>query len=454
MNENIFRLYDVRGLISKDLDAAIYEKMGRSFGTLVKRKTGLPQPKVAVGRDNRQTGAMYQAAFSNGLLATGCDAVDIGELTTPAVYFANFFLNVEAVASITASHNPPEYNGLKMRIGEMPVSGLDIKPIFLANEFSQGKGKVSKENVEDAYVKAVSEENELAKKLKVVVDCGNGAAGKLAVAALKEIGCEVIPLYCESDPTYPHHHPDPVKPENYPDLIAAVKREKADLGVMLDGDGDRVCAVEENGNILWADSFLILFSREILSQQRGANIVVEIKCSLSVMDDVAAHGGNAVLCATGYPNVEKKMVEENAPLGGEMSGHFYFFGKKKWFSDAIYASCRLCKMISYSDKTLSEMVADAPKYFSSQEYRLHVSGEENNKVKIVEELVKEFSKEYEVITLDGARVVFPHGWGLVRYSQNEPVLSMRFESKTEQGLQEIKRVFREKLSKHPVAASF
>lgn len=453
MNENIFRLYDVRGLIDKDIDAATYEKMGRSFGTLVKRKT-VAAPRVAVGRDNRATSPMYQAAFTNGLNAVGCDAVDIGELTTPAVYFANSYLGVEAVATITASHNPPEYNGLKMRIGDMPVSGLDIKPIFLSQEFSSGTGKISKENIDVAYVKAASEENKLAKKLKVVVDCGNGAAGKLAVAALQAIGCDVVPLYCESDPTYPHHHPNPLKPENYPDLIAAVKREKADLGLMLDGDGDRACATDEQGNILWADSLLLLFSREILSQQRGASIVVEIKCSLSVMDDVAAHGGKAVLSSTGYPNVEKKMVEENSPLGGEMSGHFYFFGKKKWFSDAIYASCRLCKLISYSGKTLSEMVADAPKYFSSQEYRLHVSGEESNKVKIVEALKKQFQKEYEVLALDGARVVFPHGWGLVRYSQNEPELSLRFESKTAQGLEEIKSVFREKLKQQPVAASF
>ena len=466
VNELMFREYDVRGLVGSELDAAFYERLGKAFGTIVREKTRVKNPRIAVGRDNRATSEEYQQAFERGLHAAGCDTTDLGMLTTPAAYYAGLHLAVEAVAAITASHNPPEYNGAKFRIGETPVSGLDVKKTFFEGNFATGSGKGSAQDVSGAYVKAIALECKASRPLKIVLDCGNGAAGSLATAALKACGHAVTPMYCEPDYTYPHHQPNPVKPENYPDLIAAVKRGKADLGIMLDGDGDRCCAVDEKGEIIWADSLLLLFARDYLKQQPGATVIVEIKCSQAILDDIPLKGGTADLCRTGYPNVEQMMREKGARLGGEMSGHFYFFNDakrhdgSKWFSDAIYASCKLGQLVAGSGKTLSQMLEDAPKYYPSPEYRPQVTGEEKNKEKIVATIAAEFKREKgtsgvkDVIDIDGARVLFNDGWGLIRYSQNEPQLSLRFEGKTPEATARIREIFRKKLEGHPVDAKF
>ncbi len=446
---HIFREYDVRGLVSKELSPGLYELMGRAFGTLLLEKNRGRKTNCAVGRDNRSSSPSYSRAFIRGLLSTGCDVVDIGEITTPGAYFANSFLRTTGAAAVTASHNPPEYNGLKMRFNLLPVSGVDLKAFVERKKFASATGKLSKKNVFHNHLEAIASPNKLRRKLRVVVDCGNGVAGPIAVAALRATGAKVFPLFCEPDPAYPNHSPNPVKPENFPWLIRKVRSKKADLGLMLDGDGDRVAAVDESGKIIWPDMLLLLFSREQLKHNKKPPIVVEIKCSQAVLDDVAARGGKALLCRTGYTNVEKLMRERGAQLGAEMSGHFYFMqGKRQWLSDAIYASARLLKLLDSSKKTFSQLLADAPKYYSSQEFRLRVSGAnaEKRKYEIVDALVRGFKRTNEVIDLDGGRVLFADGWGLVRCSQNEPELSLRFEGKTPAALQRIQNSFKKKLS--------
>jgi phosphomannomutase/phosphoglucomutase len=456
-NKYIFRDYDVRGIVGQDLDEERMEILGKAFGT--KLVSMEKNASCTVARDNRKDSLAYKNAFVKGLVSTGCDAIDVGQGTTPLGYFAQQFLKATGTAIITASHNPPQYNGLKMRVGNDAFSGKKLGEIVLKGEFAVGKkpGSVSEKNIYENYVNAVTGENRVKRRMRVVVDSGNGMAGPLAVAALKRIGCEVIELFTDPDSNYPHHIPDVVKPENYPWLVKKVREEKADLGIMLDGDGDRVAAVDEKGNILWPDMLLVSFAREALSQKKGAKIVVEIKCSQKLIEDVENRGGKALLCKTGYPFVEEMMEKEGSPVGGEMSGHFFFFNPDgRWFSDAIYAACRFVKIVSESGKPLSRMFDDLPVYYASQEYRFDVHApDEGRKYEIVAELVREFKKTHKVIDIDGARVLFPGGWGLVRASNNEPLIVMRFESKTREGLEKIARIFREKIARYPeVKAKF
>jgi phosphomannomutase len=447
---HVFREYDVRGLAQKELSPASYELFGKAFGTLLAKRNGGKRPSCAVGRDNRASSPSYERAFVKGLRSTGCDVVRIGQVTTPMAYFANEFLHTTGAASVTASHNPPQYNGLKMRFKMLPVSGLDLKDYVVSGKFATGSGKASSKNIFSNYLKAVSSGNKLRGKFKVVVDCGNGTAGPFVVPALRAIGASVTALFCKPDPRFPNHSPNPVKPENFPWLIAQVRKQKADLGLMLDGDGDRVAAVDANGNIIWPDMLLLLFARREVAVRKGAKIVVEIKCSQSVIDDVRSRGGKPILSRTGYTNVEKLMAKEGARVGAEMSGHFYFMEKRAWLSDAIYASNRLCKLVSDSGKSIKDLISDAPKYYSSQEYRLHVTGEgaETRKAEIVAELTRAFKKTNRVIDIDGARVLFSDGWGLVRFSKNEPELSLRFEGKTPAALKRIQGVFRRALLRY------
>lgn len=441
----IFRAYDVRGIVGIELSEEFFETAGKAFGTMIKSKT--KKLDCAVGRDIRSSSLSYQYAFVKGLLSTGCDVIDVGVLTTPGVYFSQQYLKTSACAAITASHNPPEFNGLKMRLLEKSVNGLELKP-WMEKTFVEGKGKYSRKSVLDAYVEALSKGNKLERRVKVVLDCGNGTAGEAALKAFKSIGAEVIPLFCNPLPTFPNHHPDPTKVENYEWIRNAVRKEKADLGIMLDGDGDRVGAITRGGEVFWADKLLMIFARRVLKEKKGAVIVGDVKVSQSLVDDVVNRGGKALLVKTGYPNVEEAMEEKHSPLGGEMSGHFYFYNEMKWRSDAIYASCRLLKIISESNSSLQELVKGAPFYYSTPEYRLKVGGEGANELKkeIVREISSYFKKTHEVISVDGARVLYDEGWGLVRYANTEPMLSLRFESRTREGLKRIKEEFRDKLS--------
>lgn len=456
MIESVFRQYDVRGIVDKELNEEFYERLGKAWGAFLKEK--FASPACAVGRDVRESSPRFQNAFSRGLLSTGCSIVDIGEVTTPMTYFAIDHLSVEGSAAITASHNPPEFNGAKFRVKQNgilePITGVQIKPYYLRKEFPEGKGAMRKENIDEAYVRTVVEGITLPRKLKVVIDGGNGIAGSYAVKTARALGCEVIPLFCKPG-KMEAHLANPVREENYPWLIEAVKKNKADLGLMVDGDGDRLGACTKDGEIIWPDMLLLLFARESLKKGKQ-NVIVEVKCSQALIDDIKARGGNPIFSPTGYTNIERYMHEHHARVSGEMSGHFYFFGERVWLSDADYTLARLLSLVARG-KGLKELFQDVPKYASSPEYRLHLNGSDgdNAKVRITAEVVREFKKTNKVIDLDGGRVLFSEGWGLIRYSNTGAELSLRFEGKTKEALERIKAEFRSKLSKYPeVDAAF
>ncbi len=459
LSEGIFREYDVRGLVGSELSEAVYERMGGAFGEYLRNRSG-GKPSCAVGRDNRPSSQGYCGAFVAGLRSIGCDAIDIGLATTPELYFANVFLKTAGAAVITASHNPPEYNGVKFVYAGKSAGGKEvqeIKRLALANKFSNGAGKVaaaagkySSIDIFDDYLAALSEGASL-KRLKVAVDCGNGIASEFAVPYLRKLGCKVVPLHCDASKPFSVHLPDPVQPENYVDLVAAVRAEKADVGLMFDGDGDRVGAVDETGKIVWPDQLLMLFARRFLKSNPAGKVLIEIKCSKAVEDDVLAHGGRPVWSATGRTVIEDLMFREGAKLAGEMSGHFFFSEKRLWLSEAMVAARKVLEIIS-DGGALSKQAGSLPRYVSSQEYRVTVP--EERKFAIVKEIAEEFKRTNDVVTLDGAKVLFSDGWGLVRASNNEPKLSMRFESKTAGGLKKIMAAFSRKLKEKGVAVPF
>ncbi|MBI5036926.1 phosphomannomutase/phosphoglucomutase [Candidatus Micrarchaeota archaeon] len=446
--EGIFREYDVRGFVGAELNEEVYCKLGRAFAAYVEGRAKA-KPSCVVGRDNRPSSEAYAKAFIEGFADGGGEVIDVGLATTPAAYFANNFFKTKAGAAITASHNPPEYNGAKFVFGGRSAGGAEVqkvKKLFFSELPKKAGGKVTKQDFTKAYFADLAK-NSRVRKLKVVVDCGNGAASAFAPAFLESLGCEVVPLHCDSSKPFSVHLPDPVDPENYGELVAAVRQSNADLGLMFDGDGDRLGAVDESGRIVWPDQLLILFARKLLAEKPASKVIVEIKCSQAVFDDVRARGGKPVLSPTGRTRVEEIMASEKAPLAGEMSGHFFF--APSWLSDAFFASRKLLEIVS--EVPLSEALEGAPKYFSSQEYRVAV--EEEKKFWIVESLSKEFP-ENEVVTMDGVKVLFADGWGLVRASQNEPKLSIRFEGRTKETLARIQKLFRSKLEAKGVKVPF
>lgn len=440
----IFREYDIRGIVGKELSEDAFELLGKAYGTYL---LGFGSKKAIVGHDNRQSSASYKNAFIKGLLSTGCAAVDVGMIVTPMLYFARKKWETDGGAMITASHNPPEYNGLKLTQGNGCIFGKElqkIRKIAESKKFAAGKGKSVKKGISNEYAQMIAKKICLKKKLKAVVDCGNGTASPFAAKIFQSLGCQVIELFCESDPSFPNHFPDPTIPEFLAELSKKVVQEKADLGIALDGDSDRIGVVDDTGNILFGDTLLILFSREILSKNRGAKVIVEVKCSQSLIDEVQKLGGKTVLSATGHSIIENRMHKEHALLAGEMSGHIYFGDEYYSFDDAIYAGARLMRLLSQSGKKLSQLLSDVPKYFNTPEIRVDCAEEE--KERIVSQTKKFFAKKYpKSVTVDGIRVVFPDGWALVRKSNTQPKLILRFESKTPQGLERIKTEVLQKL---------
>jgi len=347
LNPLIFRQYDIRGVAGDDLTPDIARLIGQAYGTLC-RRSGISQ--VVVGHDNRKSSPELHAAVIEGLTSTGCDVVDIGEVVTPLLYFACRYWQIDGGVMVTASHNPPQYNGFKLVWGQGTLFGEQIQQLrqmIEAKDFESGSGSVTQRDAFSDYLTWVTQHIRLGeRRLKVVVDCGNGTASRFAPTLLRKLGCEVVELYCESDPNFPHHLPDPVKPENLQDLIAKVREVGADVGLGFDGDGDRLGAVDEQGNILWGDQLMILFSREVLQKHPGAKIIVEVKCSQAVLEDVARHGGVPILWRTGHSFIKAKMHEENALLAGEMSGHLFFADEYFGYDDALYAACRLLRILS------------------------------------------------------------------------------------------------------------
>ncbi|MDP9750082.1 phosphoglucosamine mutase [Thermoanaerobacter pentosaceus] len=450
LNENMFRMYDIRGVWGEDLTDETAEMIGKAFGTYVRQK-GIKD--VLIGRDNRLSSRPLRDALVKGLTSTGCDVLDVGVLTTPAFYYSNFLYNYQAGMMITASHNPPQFNGFKVMVGPSTIYGDELKKLYYLaekGEFEKGTGNVKYAYPINAYVNMIKEKVKLGeRKLKVVVDCGNGTGSYFYPDVIYNLGCEVYPLYCESDPTFPNHFPDPVKEENLKDLIEEVKRVNADLGIAFDGDGDRIGVVDEKGNIIWGDMLMILYWREIMKKHPGAEAIVEVKCSQALVGEIEKLGGKPIFFKTGHSLIKAKMKELGAVFTGEMSGHMFFADEYYGFDDAAYAAARLLRILSHTDKSLSELLADVPKYPATPEIRLEC--EDEKKFDVVNGVTEYFKeKGYDIIDVDGARVLFDGGWGLVRASNTGPELIVRCEAKTEEKLEAIKKELSEALAKFGV----
>ena len=436
---NIFRQYDVRGVVDQDLTEAAAYRIARAVATQAAARNW---HKILLGRDNRKSSPRLREVVVKGLLDSGCEVVDLGVVVTPIFYFAARHLDINAGLMITASHNPAEYNGFKILMGEGTIYGeeiQDLRCLAESGEFiTDSGGIVTQVNVVEDYMDMIKEKIQMGpKKIKLVVDCGNGTASLFAPRLFRELGCSVVELYCESDPEFPNHHPDPVAVENCQDLIRVVQEEEADLGIGLDGDGDRLGVVDRQGNIIWGDMLMILFWREILPKYPGSQCIVEVKCSQSLIDEIDRLGGTPQIYKTGHSLIKARMREIGAVFTGEMSGHLFFADEYYGFDDALYAAARLLRILSNSEQDITALLADVPEYYATPEIRVKSSDEE--KFQVVEKVLKHFQSRYQVIDVDGARILFPNGWGLVRASNTGPELIVRCEGKTPNGLESIKR---------------
>ncbi len=438
MNPEIFREYDIRGIAGQDMTEADVELIGKGVGTFL-QKHGFT--KLTVGRDCRLTSEVYSQKIIEGLLSTGCDVVDIGVCPTPVFYFSIQHLDKEGGVMVTASHNPGEYNGFKICMQLDSVHGADIQKIrgiIDEKAFVQGQGTLSAGEVIKAYHEFVANNINISAPIKVGVDAGNGTAGVVAVPLLKMLNCEVHDIYCEMDGTFPNHEADPTVEKNMLDLIALVKEQELALGIGYDGDGDRIGVVDETGKIVYGDQLIIIFAREILSRKPGATIISEVKCSKTMYDDIEKHGGRGIMYKTGHSLIKKKMKEEKAELAGEMSGHMFFADRYFGYDDAIYASCRLLEILTQTGKKISDLLSDVPPTYSTPEIRVECP--DDKKFDVVAKVTDYFRKEYNVIDIDGVRVLFDDGWGLVRASNTQPALVLRFEAMSEARLAEIRNL--------------
>jgi len=436
LSPTIFREYDIRGMVDVDLTEPAVNLVGKAFGTKVRAAGGR---RVAVGRDTRLSGPRFARAMLDGLTSTGIDALDLGVVPTPLTYFAAHTLDVQGICMITGSHNPPEYNGLKVGFGSATFHGAEIQELRALAEsgrFSIGAGSVTAHDMVRPYQERVLKNLRCGpRRLKVAVDAGNGTGGVVAVPIFESLGFEVVPLFLEPDGNFPNHHPDPTVEKNLEVLCRTVLEVGADVGIAYDGDADRLGAVDEKGDILWGDQIMILFSRAILREEPGAAIVGEVKCSMTLYDDIARHGGRPIMWKTGHSLIKAKMKEEHAQLAGEMSGHIFFAHRWYGFDDGIYSSARLLELLTHTDRPLSALFADVPRTFSTPEIR--VDCPEDKKFAVVRLAQEWFKARYQAVTVDGVRVVFPDGWGLVRASNTQPLLVLRFEASTARRLAEI-----------------
>lgn len=445
MNPSVFREYDIRGLAEKDFDEEFALLLGKVHGTAVAEKGGR---RVTVGRDCRATSDSYAEAVIAGMVSAGLHVYDIGVCPTPLLYFSLFHLDVDGGIQITASHNPSEYNGFKICLGKDTLYGDQIQQIrarMERNEFrEQAGGKAERYEIVPPYHQHLfADVPKLSRPLKVVVDAGSGVGGPVAPPIFKRLGCQVWEIACVPDANFPFHHPDPTVPENLRMLIDKVKHEKADLGIAYDGDADRIGAVDENGNILWGDELLVLFSRDVLKRNPGAVIIAEVKCSQRLYDDIIKNGGRPIMWKAGHSLLKAKMKETGALLGGEMSGHMFFKERYFGYDDAIYASLRLLEILAKSGKPLSSLLSDLPKSVSTPELR--VDCPDDKKFAIAAQATEYFRRRYDVIDVDGARVKFADGWGLIRASNTQPALVLRFEASSQQKLDEYRALIENKL---------
>ncbi len=445
MNPNIFREYDIRGIVGQDLTEETVAVLGKAVGTFF-NKNGAK--RIAIGFDARVSSPVFERLLTEGFNSSGCDAVLIGRVPTPVLYHTVFTKSVDGGVMITGSHNPPDHNGFKICLGKQTLFGSqiqEIKEIAFSGEFAAGAGTVENIEVLDDYIEDIlSKINFGSRQIKAVIDGGNGMGGVTAVPVYEKLGVEMVKLFTEPDSNFPNHHPDPTVTENLQDCIEKVLETNADLGIAFDGDGDRIGLIDENGRIIWGDELMILLSREILKERPNATIIAEVKCSQNLYNDIAAHGGNPIMWKAGHSLIKAKMKETNAALAGEMSGHIFFADRFYGFDDATYAGARVLEILSKTDKKLSELLADLPETFSTPELRVDCT--EEQKFEIVQRIADEFSKTNEVITIDGARILFENGWGLVRASNTQAILVLRFEADSEENLRKIRETVENRVS--------
>jgi phosphomannomutase/phosphoglucomutase len=434
-----FREYDIRGIAGKDILDDDVVRMGRTFATYMRQQG---RDRIVVGRDCRLTSKPFRDLLIQGLLAGGMDVVDIGVCPTPLLYFALRHLEREGGIMITASHNPPEYNGFKICNDFSTISGEEIQKLrrlMESGKYADGRGKLNEYDIRVPYTDFVLSNIRIPKTLKVGLDAGNSVGGPVALPLLEKLGCEVHPLYCDMDGTFPNHEPDPTVIENLKDLIALVKRERLDVGIAYDGDGDRLGVVDHNGDVVYGDKLMLIFAREILTRHHGATFVSEVKCSKTLYDDIRKRGGNAIMWRTGHSLIKDKMKEVDAALAGEMSGHMFFKDRYFGFDDGLYASFRLLEILAQSGVTLPQLLADVPVTHTTPEIRVECPDE--IKFEVVEQAKERFrAMKLDIIDVDGARIVFDDGWGLVRASNTQPVLVLRYEANTAERLDEIRQL--------------
>ncbi|MGO4883746.1 MAG: phosphomannomutase/phosphoglucomutase [Bryobacteraceae bacterium] len=437
LNPAIFREYDIRGVADVELRDVDIELLGRAAGTYLRRHGG---DQVNLGRDCRLSSERLRNALIRGLKASGCHVADIGVAPTPLLYYSVFHLRAAAAVMITGSHNPPEYNGFKIVCGPSTIHGEQIQEIRRLVErldFVTGSGSERSVDVAAAYVKEVAGQFHFARRIKVVIDAGNGTGGPVMHRLLEKLNCDATEMFFEMDGRFPNHHPDPTVIENLQPLSAAVRQRGAELGIAFDGDADRIGAVDEKGEVVYGDRLMIVYAREILSRKPGATIIGEVKCSQSLYDDIRARGGDPVMWRTGHSLIKAKMKETHAELAGEMSGHMFFADRYYGFDDALYAACRLIEIVAQSGQPLSAQLADLPRTFSTPEIR--VDCPDDVKFDVVRRVTERFRRTHSILDVDGVRVQFGEGWGLVRASNTQPILVLRFEAATEELLQEYRR---------------
>jgi phosphomannomutase/phosphoglucomutase len=449
LNPHIFRAYDVRGRIGNDINPEVFRQVARAYATLIRENSGRT---VAIGQDNRESSAGLKAAFTEGVRAAGVNVVDIGEVTTPMLYFATAHWGLDGGANITGSHNPIEYNGVKMvhreaaPLTEEEIQGL--RRMIEAGDLAEGAGALAARSPREDYLTTVAGLVRPARRLRVVVDAGNGVAGLYAPELLRRIGCDVVELHCESDGRFPHHLPDPEDEKNMVELQAKVVEAGADLGVAYDGDADRVGIVDDRGRRHEADLILILLARDLLARHPGASIVFDVKSSQSLVDDIRRHGGVPVMWKTGHSHLKRKMREDGILLGGEVSGHMFFGEGYYGVDDGILASCKIVEIAARADGPLSRLFDSVPHLCATPELKAPCPDAE--KFRVIEELSRELRRDHETIDIDGARVLFPGGgWGLVRASNTNPYLTLRFEAQTEAEIAAMKRVIYGALRRYP-----
>ncbi|MEP6945858.1 MAG: phosphomannomutase/phosphoglucomutase [Acidobacteriota bacterium] len=444
MDQNIFREYDIRGVVGEQLTSETVAVLGKALGTFFADHGA---KRIAIGFDARSSSPEFCGLLTEGINGAGCDVVLIGMVPTPVLYYTVFTKDVDGGVMITGSHNPPDHNGFKICLGRSTIFGeqiQEIKAIAFGQDLATGKGSVESIEILDEYCREIVSRVTLGpRKLKAVVDGGNGMGGVTGVPVYRDLGIDLVELFTEPDSTFPNHHPDPTVTENLQDTIRAVRESGADLGIAWDGDGDRIGIVDENGRIIWGDELMILLSRSILETRPGATIIGEVKCSQNLFDDIAEHGGVPIMWKAGHSIIKAKMKETGAALAGEMSGHIFFADRFFGFDDATYAGARVLEILSKTYKPLSALLADVPKTSSTPELRVDCLDE--TKFDVVAKIAQYFAVDHQVITIDGARILFDGGWGLVRASNTQAILVLRFEAQSDERLAEIRNIVESKV---------